>query len=310
MIEVCFSSWRGYAGCLTSCSHAAAVLGGRAATIDDGAPPQDVIDAELLVLSSWAPAYDALLAERRGRTVGRWHSALLQTELSREGWKLSRLLELLGEGVLSGIACNDAATAAALDRPDVVYLPDVFDETRFATVRRAELDGVNVSLVGEPHGRKNLLVQSAGFERARRARNPDWTLHLFGQTVRRGGYARWLEHAGVSYVDHGFLPEMELLELIAGMDAGLCASISESYGYAAAEHVALGVPVIASRAVASLEPSALTAGDPSDPAELAALLERAIESRGLVVEQQAGLRRIAAANAERSRVSLTAVAAG
>lgn len=77
-----------------------------------------------------------------------------------------------------------------------------------------------------------------------------------------------------------------------------------NYGYAAAEHVALGVPVVASRAVASLEPGALTADDPSDPAELAALLERAIESPGLVVEQQAGLRRIAAENAERARAAL------
>lgn len=36
------------------------------------------------------------------------------------------------------------------------------------------------------------------------------------------------------------------------MNAGLCATVSESYCYVAADHVALGVPIVASPAVACL----------------------------------------------------------
>lgn len=311
MSGVVFASWHGYAGCVAACRHAAAVLGGRAVVLGEGGEGSPsfsaAVDAELLVLSSWTPAYERLLAVRARPTVARWHSPLLQTELSREGWKLTRLLELLDARRITALAVDDATVAEVLARPWIVHLPNVFAERLLAGVRPAKLDGTNVSLSGEPHGRKNLLVQSSAFELARRDAGGRWTLHLFGQTARRRGYARWLRLAGIPYVDHGFLPGGQQLSLVAAMDAGLCATLSESFGYAAAEHVALGVPAVVSRAVAAVEPGPLTADDPGDPVALAALIRRAVDDRGLACDQLEGLRRRASANEPAARSALRAL---
>jgi glycosyltransferase involved in cell wall biosynthesis len=288
---ICFASWHGYAGCVTSCRHAAAVLGGTWVALDDGADPPD---CDVLVLSSWADAYEPLLEAFGGKVVGRWHSSLLQTELSREGWKLVRLLERVDT-----VVADDADVAAALQ---LAHLPNVFDPAEAAAVAPVEFEGINVALPGEPHGRKNLLVQTAAFERSRAGR--DWTLHLFGQTERRPGYARWLELARIPHVDHGFLERDRYLAHVAGMDAALCASMSESYGYAAAEAVELGVPTVATPAVRSFDAGPLSVRDPSSVADVTAALERALTDEGVTSVQRESLHRRAAENEAVARAAL------
>ena len=95
-----------------------------------------------------------------------------------------------------------------------------------------ELEGVNVALPSQPDARKNLIVQTAGFARARKRRLDAAPLR---SDRAPSGYARWLELAGIPHVEHGFLPRDEYLGLAAGMDAALCASLAESFGCAAAE---------------------------------------------------------------------------
>lgn len=264
--------------------------------------PTAALEADLLVLSAWTPGYEGLLEQRDGPVVARWHSPLLQTDLSGEGWKLAHLLGLLSERRLAGLAFDDADAADALARPGVVHLPNVFDAGGLSGVRPASLGGVNVALSGEAYARKNLLVQSAAFARAG---GDDWTLHLFGQTLRRPGYARWLELADVTFVDHGFVARDEYLRLGAAMDAALCASLAESFGYAAAEFVELGVPTVVSRAVKSVRGGPLTAGDPGDVGAVAAALRRAVAERGLVAAQRVALHERALAN---HRVAAAALA--
>ena len=199
----------------------------------------------------------------------------------------------VGRGTPQDVAFDDADAAAALARPGVVHLPNVFDPSELAGVVPTELEGVNVALTGQPDARKNLLVQTAGFARARA---DDWTLHLFGQTLRRSGYARWLELAGIPYVEHGFLPRDEYLGLAAGMDAALCASLAESFGFAAAEFVELGVPAVVSPVVASVGGGPLTVRDPGSVDAVAAALEQAVSERGRVEAQREVLRARALAN--------------
>jgi glycosyltransferase involved in cell wall biosynthesis len=261
----------------------------------------------LLVLGSWTEAYEQLLDLHDGPIAARWHSPLLQTELSREGWKLARMLDLLEAGRLTAVAVSDAGVAAALDRRGVVHLPEVFDEDEFADVEPAQVDGVNVSLFGEPRGRKNLLAQSAAFAIASRGA-PDgerWTLHLAGQTRRAPGYQRWLELAGVSYVDHGRLPRRDYLALAAAMDTSLAATVSESFGYVAAEAICLGVPAVISRAVACADGGALEVGDPGDVEELTRALQRALAQPELAAVARRSLHERARANAERARVGMS-----
>lgn len=257
---IAFASFEGFAGCVTSARHAAAVLGGSAHAL---AARQPAPDCDLLVLSSWHDSYEPLLGEGR-RIVARWHSPLLQTELSGEWAKVERLLELRAAGRIAAIACDDAGAARALG---AVHLPDVLAAA--PAVRPRALDGVNVTLLGEPYPRKNAMAQSAAFARAAK---PDWTLHLAGHERHHA----WLRHLGIRFADHGRLAHDEVLALIAGCDAGLAATLSESYGYLAAEHLQLGTPVVTSPAVRCADAGALCVTDPGDVAALAGALSDAI----------------------------------
>lgn len=232
----------------------------------------------LLVLSAWHEEYESLLDAYDGPVAARWHSPLLQTELSREGWKLTRILELLADRRLVALAVCDRGVAAALDHPRLVFLPDVLDWNEFEHVEPAQLDGINVSLFGAAHGRKNLLAQTAAFAIVSRTASTGepWTLHLAGQTKRARGYRRWMELAGVPYIDHGTLPRHEYLALAAAMDTALAATLSESFGYVAAESLALGVPTVVSGAVACADGGELEVRDPGDVEDLARALRSAI----------------------------------
>lgn len=296
-----WASHEGFAGCLTSARNAAAVLGGEALALragDTALPP-----ADLVVLSGWHDDYEPLLAGAAGvRVVARWHSPLLQTELSHDLWKLERLLDLVAGGRAAGLACDDRDTADALG---ATWLPNVLDAVEYRGVRPRRLDGVAVVLPGEPYPRKNLAVQAAAFERVRAGR-AGWTLHLLGQTLRRPELGGWLRRTGVPFTEHGFLERPAYLALVAGASAGLAASLTESWGYAAGDFAALGVPVVVSPAVQSVtEPVA----DPASVRSVAAALERALdEGRPLAERAAAAMAERAVSNAEQAREALAELA--
>lgn len=302
MSDVVFASHPGFGGCVAACANAAAVLGGRAAAAPDDA--HLLAAAGLVVLSSWHPSYDGVLAACAGRVVPRWHSPLLQTELSREGWKLAHLVDLLDRGVVPAVAVDDAEVAVVLGRERVVHLPNVVDPAPYGDVVPTPLEPLAVTLVGEAHGRKSLLVQSAAAAQAGALLGRPVTVHVAGQTVRRPGYARWLALAGVPCVEHGRLERAAYLSLVAGASAGLCATLSESYGYAAVDHALLDVPVVVSRAVPSIPPGPLTVERPDSVEAVAATLVRALAEPGLAAGQRAGALAVAAANEAVARAGL------
>jgi hypothetical protein len=287
---IAFASFAGFAGCVTSARHAAAVLGGSAHPLAPGDEPPD---CDVLVLSSWHESYEPLL-DRATRVVARWHSPLLQTELSDDQWKVERLLELRAAGRIAAIACNDAGAARALG---AVHLPDVLAPA--PGVEPRTLEGVNVTLLGEPYARKNVLTQAAAFARVA---GPDWTLHLAG----RDRHHDWLEYLGVRFVDHGRLEHEDVLALIAGADAGLAATLSESYGYLAAEHLQLGTPVVTSPAVKCADTGDLCVADPGDVDALAGVLRAAIGAD--LTSASRSLAERAAANEAIARAALAQLA--
>jgi glycosyltransferase involved in cell wall biosynthesis len=304
--RVCFASHEGFAGCVTSCRSAAAVLGELWATVAPGKLlSQRILASELLVLSSWDKAYEGVLRARRGPTVLRWHSPLLQAELGREAWKVARIVELVDAREVRAIAVNDPAFRAVLRRPGVVHLPDVLDPGEYEGVSASPMAGVNVSLFGAGHWRKNLFVQSAAFDLARRRRTAEnWTLHLNGQTAADRSYRVWLEATGIPHADHGYLDRAAYLSLVASMDAGLSAALSESYCYVAADHAALGVPVVTSTEVPCLDGGELVAARPGDVEDVSACLLRALDVPALAERQRASLLEHAASNARAARAAL------
>jgi glycosyltransferase involved in cell wall biosynthesis len=305
MTDVCFASHEGFEGCVTSCRNAATVLGGEWAAFGQDERPRAVLDADLLVLSSWHQIYEPILSTREAPTVPRWHSSLLQSELSQEAWKIGRLAELLDGGGVPALAVNDESFVAALGREAVVHLPDVLDLREYEDIRPRELAGVNVSLFGVGHSRKNVFVQSAAFMLAHeQAGRSSWTLHLNGQADLDPTYLTWLEVARVPYVDHGWLERRDYLELLASMDAGLHVSLSESYCYCVADYVGLGVPVVTSPTVSCADAGPLVVARPHDAYEVADRLTRALQHPEVVEQTRRSLEERAQSNVERARSGL------
>ncbi len=87
-------------------------------------------------------------------------------------------------------------------------------------------------------------------------------------------------------MDHGFLPREHYRDLVAAMDAGLAATLSESYGYVAAEHVLAGVPAITAPGVSCLPPEEHAVADPGDPRQIAAALLAAVRDGAAIAERQ------------------------
>lgn len=287
MTSVCFAAMEEFAGCITSCRNASSILGGTWAVIPRrGEVPPDVLQSGLLVLSSWDERYESILAARRGPVVPRFHAMIMETELVQEAGTAARIVSLLDQGRIPAVAVSDPEYISLLGRAGVVFLPDLFDGRLYLDVVPTPLMGVNVSLFGSAHPRKNTLAQAAAFAFARREVGVcRWTLHLNGQTLCNQAYGLWLATARIPFVDHGRLDRDRYLSLVAGMDAGLCAALCESYCYVAADHVALGVPIVASPGIPCL-------GDgegrpaPHDVGGLAAALEEAISNRQTVTAHQ------------------------
>lgn len=306
---VCFATYEGFDGCVQSCRHAASALGATWALVPDrGAMPAAIRNAAVLVLSSWHERYDDIVVRHAGLIVARWHSTVLQTELGREQPKLARVLDLVDRGTVGALMVSDREFVSTLGRQAVMFVPEVLAEGEYEGVVPARLRGVHISLFGAAHARKNILVQSAAFERARRAGgSAAWTLHLNGQTFDDGRYDQWLTAARIPYVDHGWLDRPRYLSLVSAMDAGLCATLAESYSYVAADHVALGVPVVVSPAIACLGDEVLRVR-PERVEEVAEALLRAISRRAEVAEEQRrSLMAQARVNQEVARAALSRI---
>jgi hypothetical protein len=275
---------------------------------ESGAMPTAVLDAGVLVLSSWHERYNDIFVRREGPVVVRWHSTVLQTDLGGEQAKVARVLDLLDRGIVRVLAVSDREFVSTLGRQAVVFVPEVLADGEYEGIVPARLRGVHVSLFGAAHARKNLLVQSAAFDHARRAAgSPAWTLHLNGQTYDDPRYDEWLTAARIPYVDHGWMDRPQYLSLVAAMNAGLCATLAESYSYVAADHVALGVPVVASPAVPCLGDDVARVR-PDRVEEVAGALLDAISRRAEVAEAQMhSLMAQARVNQEVARAALSRI---
>jgi hypothetical protein len=228
--------------------------------------------------------------------------------LGGEQAKVARVLDLLDRGIVQVLAVSDREFVSTFGRQAVVFVPEVLADGEYEGIVPARLRGVHVSLFGAAHARKNLLVQSAAFDHARRAAgSPAWTLHLNGQTYDDPRYDEWLTAARIPYVDHGWMDRPQYLSLVAAMNAGLCATLAEGYYYVAADHVALGVPVVTSPAVPCLGADVARVR-PDRVEEVAGALLDAISRRAEVAEAQMhSLMAQARVNQEVARAALSRI---
>jgi glycosyltransferase involved in cell wall biosynthesis len=193
----------------------------------------------------WGPVGGA---SRPSPGLARWLGVQgLATEVTREVVTRS-FRRLFGDRMAAGaalmLAQNDevAARFAGRARPEVAPHP---------AIRLP--DGVERRTSSGPGPRRALFVgrleawKGARVALAALARTSDWVLDVYGDGPDRAGTERLADRLGLTerVAFHGRRSRSEVLNELAGADALLFPSLHDSSGWAVAEAVTLGVPVVA-----------------------------------------------------------------
>lgn len=230
------------------------------------------------------------------RWLVRIHSAL--PFLASEGNSIDWILRYAAEDRVI-VAANDFRTTEELRRllesagvPEPVrYLPNFYPTSkpvRWPSVirlprRSAAKAGhpLDISCFGSIRPLKNQLVQAVAAVRfAEEAQRP-LRFHINSTRVEGGGdpilknlrlmFKHLPRH---ELIEHPWLPHHEFVRLVGRMTAGLQVSFSETFNIVAADHVAHGVPMVASKEIPWISPR--LAADPTDVSDIVRKLRGAI----------------------------------
>ncbi len=121
-----------------------------------------------------------------------------------------------------------------------IYFPHTIDLTQFDNVIPQELEGKNMDLFCPTRAGKNILNQVIGFKisEVQATLHINFSSHLLNQFINN-------INAKISH--HDWIDDSEYYNFISGMDLSLQATFTESFSYAVAERMCLGIPVITSR---------------------------------------------------------------
>ena len=204
----------------------------------------------VVLVGGWCELYASLL-RRLARTriaIGvYWTSSPGQTDISGEAAKLAHVLR---EPRIRYRLFADAETPRCLSGEEngVLHLPVTMDLEGVAPLERprGKPAPAVLSLFCSPHeyGRKNVLntlLALSGLEE-------DYVLHVNGMT-RSAPYRRLLRDLGVPHRDLGWMKESAYRRALEEIDIGLQVSFAETFNFVAAQHLALGIPVVASAQV-------------------------------------------------------------
>jgi len=197
-----------------------------------------------ILFAAWSPFYDLVLNKlnRKGITPSLIVcSTLGQSELSRHELKdYHHILKYLKEGKLKYWLLNRRLYGSLHKITDKsIYFPYPLDLSRFRNIVPEKIDGKNIDLFCLPRLGKNILNQILAFEIS----NVSASLHINFQD-------RFINHIikdiNAKVVYHGWMSDVDYYRFIAGMDLSLQSTFTESFSYAVAERMCLGVPPITS----------------------------------------------------------------
>lgn len=230
-----------------------------------------------ILFTAWGPPYDVAL--KKLNKMGITPSLIMcstpgQSELSRHELKdYHSILGYLETGKLRHWLLNKRLyNALAGITRHAVYFPHTLDVGQFKGVTPLKLDGTNIDLFCPLRLGKNLLNQVLAFKLS----GVSGRLHInFSDDL----IDPVIRDIGANIVKHRWIAAGQYYELVAAMDLSLQATFTESFNYAVAERMYLGVPVITSYDIY------LTAGDEflskhlcvkalDSPSEIAAMIKR------------------------------------
>ncbi len=233
-----------------------------------------------VILGGWSDHYEPFL-QRAGRGGQRWvvywTSSAGQTDIASE---IEKYVRILADRRIAAVLYADARLAGspvARLKPSAHLPVCALPIAPRPAPPRPRRGPTVISLFCAPREviRKNPLnsmLALAGLEH-------EYVLYLNGVS-RQAPYRRLLRRLGIPYREFGWMERDAYERVLADVDLGLQVSFTESHNQVAADHLMLGIPVVASEMVPVLdtvEPSvraALVVGNPDDHVALRATIGR------------------------------------
>jgi len=203
----------------------------------------------LLIFGGWNDLYRVFMNALSGRGISfgvYWTSSPGQTGITPEMDKLAFILRASG---IQYKLFSSAEFAGLLAREgwETRYLPMTLDVERYAAHDTSGNKGpLTLSMFCSPfdYGRKNVLNCLLALSSVRKK----YVLHLNGLSKNKY-YKAIMKSLNINYVEHGWMHANKYELILDKIDVGIQVTFAETFNYVAAEHMAKGIPVIASRMV-------------------------------------------------------------
>jgi glycosyltransferase involved in cell wall biosynthesis len=237
-----------------------------------------------ILFTAWGPPYDVLLT--RLNKVGITPSLIMcstpgQSELSRHELKdYHKLFEYFQQGKLKYWLLNKRLFDALADiTKHAVYFPHTIDLNQFKDIAPLQLEGINIDLFCTTRLGKNILNQVLAFKIS----ETDGVLHV---NFKDNQVSLVMNDITKKIVYHDWIPDSQYYSLVAAMDLSLQATFTESFNYAVAERMCLGIPVITSydiylTALDSFLSEYLCVRALDTPSEIAGMMKRVVKDQAL-----------------------------
>lgn len=199
---------------------------------------------EILLLGGYGSFIDIIIDKlhHRSTIIILWCSNLLQSELTNELGPFQHVLYLLMTHKIHGIAFIEQYSYKTMKMayPDLsfYYLPCVPIPREVDIKTELEENSFNIDLFCTPDGRKNIYNQIMALKDIA-------TLHVNYEKQPYIDVAK----ASSNIKNYGRLPQSKLDVYTSSMQLGSQVSFNESYNYVAADHMLMGIPVLASKFV-------------------------------------------------------------
>lgn len=197
-----------------------------------------------IVFSGWSSLYDVVLKKLNRRGIQ--PSVILcstpgQAELSRGELAIyHRLIRYARTGNIKYFFLNKRLHDSLGEIiPEATHLPYAIDMTRFSNITPLQMNGDNIDLFSPVRPGKNLINQIIAFKIS----NVNANLHVNFHTA---DIEQLIDDLDVPVVSHDWIDDSQYYNLVAGMDLSLQVTFTESFSYAVAERMYLGVPVLTS----------------------------------------------------------------
>jgi len=211
---------------------------------------------DIVLFGGWSPVYAHIMHELRNTGIRfgvYWTSSGGQTDMSEEMPKLAHILRDPGidhlvfssPGLAEGL---QAAGRQVWNLPVTLTIPESLPDAPSGSRREDRALAISLFCPPAEYRRKNILNCLLALSET----VGQFKLYVNGLS-EYPAYRTMLDELQVVYQDLGWMERATYEDFLWSLDLGLQVSFAESYDYVAAEHIARGVPVVASPMVPVIE---------------------------------------------------------